>query len=489
MKIFSFSSKILFAGILFFSCDKNDSNDIIADNQGSEINNYESTYAVIQGEIFDKNCISCHSSASVYNGMLALTSDTSYVSLINEYPYNTVAADDGLFRVSTASENDSTAHEGLYKSFLVEKIDAANIDHLYSDHPGYGGIMPPVDYLTNGEINFIKEWIKEGAPDTGHVVPLSVLDDIEIYDPEFEPLEIPENGLQIHLGPFEILPQQETEFFYYTALTNEEEKFINRVEIEMRTGSHHFILYTYPENFPIYLEEGEERYLRNTDGSYNESVLSIMPYQIFLTGTQTPQLDITFPDNVGLRLPANTYVDQNTHYLNYTDEAYIGEVYTNLHFMDNPPQYVAEILQLNVVDELYLPPMDTTTIEKIFMFEDILDVYNLDQASVNSIDVFQLFSHAHEKMITFEVFYIDENLDEKQIYFTDDWEHPPINCYGQSYYNQPGCSGGSDENIQILEGEGLRLSATYYNPTNQALEFGFLSTDEMMILFGYFYTK
>ena len=252
---------------------------------------------------------------------------------------------------------------------------------------------------------------------------------------------------------------------------------MNRVEIEMRSGSHHFILYTYPENFPIYLEEGVQRNLRNDDGSYNEAVLSIMPFQIFLTGTQWPELDVLFPDNVGLRIPANTYVDQNTHYINYTDNPFIGEVYTNLHFMDSPPDHIAEILQLNVVDELYLPPMDTIIIEKTFMFDDILDVYNLDVNIINSIEIFQLFSHAHEKMLIFEVFYVDDNpeTEDQQIYYTDDWEHPPINYYGENYDN---------EGIQILSNEGLKLKATYYNWTDEPLEFGFLSTDEMMLVFG-----
>ena len=467
---------------LFFlnSCNSNDDIDSIIDNQDSNLEDYQSTYDIIQLEIFDEHCISCHNS-NYPSGNLILTSDTSYVSLINEYPYNTIAAQDGLFRVSTASEADSTAHEGLYKSFLIEKIDASNIDHLYSDHPAYGSIMPPTNFLTNGEINFIKEWIGNGAPDTGHVASLSLLDNIEVYDPNFQPLTPPENGVQIHLGPFEVLPQQETEFFCYTSLNNDEEKFVNRVEIEMRTGSHHFILYTYPDNFPIYLEEDIERHLRNEDGSYNESVLSIMPYQIFLTGTQWPELDVVFPDNVGLRIPANTFVDQNTHYLNYTNETYIGEVYTNLHFMESPPDYIAEILQLAVIDGLYLPPMDTTTIERTFMFDDILDVYNLDSNSINTIEIFQLFSHAHEKMLTFEVFYVDDNIqtEDLQIYYTDDWEHPPINYYGDSYDN---------EGIQILPGEGIKLKATYYNPSNEPVEFGFLSTDEMMILFGYFYS-
>ena len=416
---------------------------------------------------------------------VAITSGplVSYQSLINEYPKNLSATGDGLFRVSTASSSDTTAHEGLGESFLIEKIDAPSVDHLNNDHPGYGSIMPlGAPYLTNGQIDFIKEWIKEGAPDTNHVADIALFDDIERYDPDFIPLDVPDNGIQIHLGPFEVLPNQETEFFYYSELNNDNDLYINRVEMEMRSGSHHFILYTYPENFWISIEDSVQRNLRNLDGSYNESVVSIMAYQIFFTGTQWPQLDVTFPSNVGLRLPTNTVIDQNPHYINYSDEPYLGEVYTNLHFLDSEPVHIAEILQLNVIEELYLPPNDTTTIEKTFMFNDILGVHNVDEETVEIITVLQMFSHAHEKMLEFEVFFIDNDpsTEDEQIYYNNDWEHPPINYYGEEYLY---------EAIEILPDEGLRLKASYYNWTNDPLDFGFLSTDEMMILFGYFYIQ
>jgi hypothetical protein len=59
------------------------------------------------------------------------------------------------------------------------------------------------------------------------------------------------------------------------------------------------------------------------------------------------------------------------------------------------------------------------------------------------------------------------------IYWTDDWQHPPIINY--------------DPAIELNPGEGLKLIATYDNPTDQTVRFGFLSTAEMMILFGWYY--
>ena len=447
------------------------------------LEDYGSSYNIIQGEVFDKHCISCHIAGNTYaaESGLILTADISYESLINVTPNNEDAAGDGLFRVSSAG-----GIQGTNKSFLIEKINAPNMDHFYDDHDEYGSIMPigPL-YLTNGQIDFIWDWISEGAPDTGHVANLAFLDNIERYDPEFTPLESPDNGIQIHLGPFEVETQQETEFFYYSELNINEVKYINRVEIEMRSGSHHFILYTYPEDFWISIEDSTERHLRNPDGSYNESVLSIMAHQVFFTGTQWPQLDVTFPAGVALRIPPNTAIDQNPHYLNYSDDIIQGEVFTNLHFADTEPEHVAEILQLNIIEELFLQPNDTTTIEKTFMFEDILIENGLDSLSITTIDkinIFQLFSHAHEKMLVFEVFFIDNDptTTDSLIYYNDDWEHPPINYYGEGYLYDA---------IELFSEEGLKLRATYYNWTDEALDFGFLSTDEMMILFGYFYTQ
>jgi len=471
---------------IFISCES-ESDIQPPQDEAMLLEDYESSYHIIQVEIFDKYCTSCHVAGNTYaeESRLILTSDTSYASLINVIPNNEAAQSDGLLLVGT------DGLQSLYASFLWEKINAPNQENFYSDHPYYGALMPlGSPALTNGQIDFIGDWISEGAPGTGHVADISFLDNIERYDPEFTPLEVPENGIQIHLGPFEVAPQQETEFFYYFELNNDSELFIKRVEIEMRSGSHHFILYTYPENFWIAVEDSVERHLRNPDESYNESVLSIMAYQIFFTGTQWRQLDVTFPENVALRLPVNTTFDQNPHYLNYSDDTYLGEVYTNLHFAESEPEHIAEILQLNVIEEIYLPPNDTTTIEKIFMFEDILIENGLDPLSITTIDkinILQLFSHAHEKMLEFEVFIIDNDpsTEDEQIYYNNDWEHPPINYYGEGWdYEHPVYPA-----IEIFPEEGLRLKASYYNWTDETLDFGFLSTDEMMILFGYFYTQ
>ena len=91
----------------------------------------------------------------------------------------------------------------LYKSYLWEKINAPDKDHFYADHPQYGEIMPlGMDFLTNGQLEFIRQWIVAGAPETGVVADSLLLQDsVRFVDALFEPLQPPEVGVQYHIGP------------------------------------------------------------------------------------------------------------------------------------------------------------------------------------------------------------------------------------------------------------------------------------------------
>lgn len=44
-----------------------------------------------------------------------------------------------------------------------------------------------------------------------------------------------------------------------------------------------------------------------------------------------------------------------------------------------------------------------------------------------------------------------------------------------------------DPPIEINSGEGFKLIATYDNSSSQPVTFGYKSTDEMMILFGWYH--
>ena len=419
------------------------------------------TWAVLQKNILKPNCSNCHMAGSAIERQsgLDLSSNDSYDSLVDVAPKNSAANKDGLLIVSSEG-----GMKGLTKSYLWEKINAYDQEHFLSDHPEYGQLMPPGgNFLSDGELQFIRSWIEAGAPKSGNVVDENLLLDTNKYEPKpFSKPEPPTSGLQLHLGPFEIQPNYEREFFQYTELNHTGDLYVNRIEIEMRPGSHHFLLYTFNENTPqqIIPNYGDIRDLRDRYGATNLSTLYTMQFHKFFGGTQWSRLDYVLPDGVALKIPAKYGLDQNTHYVNRTDSMMIGEVYTNIHLIEqNNVKHVAQLFDFNNRD-IYLPPKKITTIQKVFRMDD---TYYFGQ----------VFSHAHEKMTEFLVEIDGGDRDGEVIYWTNDWEHPPIINY--------------DPPIIINAGEGLRLKATYDNPTNDPVGFGFKSTDEMMILFGWYY--
>ena len=424
-----------------------------------------STWDIIQDTVWTPKCVMCHDHGLYFaeQSGLILAEDVAYEELINIVPTNIFAAEDGLELVGTDGITS------IYSSFLWEKINANDYEHFYEDHPEYGSLMPlGMEFLTNGELEFIRQWIIAGAPETGVVVDESLLEDTTIFEiPEFEPLPLPENGVQFHLGPFEVPPQFERELFYYTEVDTQGILFVNRIETALAAGSHHFIVYTYDDDLPFQLPElNLIRDLRYPDGSYNQYVLYYMAFQKFITGTQTRFFDYRLPEGVALRIDPSYGFDLNIHYANYSNDAIIGEVYNNYHFVDSTDvDHIGKILQLNNND-IVLPPGEETTLNKSFwMFAEFGEI----------ISIFQLWSHAHKHNTEFKVFRRSQSdpYYKELIYLALDWDHPPIIEY--------------DPPMVFHEGDGLELEATFYNDTDEEINFGLLSTDEMMILFGLYY--
>ncbi len=420
----------------------------------------QSSWEIIQTQIWDKNCTSCHAAGTSFarQSDLILTADKAYVQLVDRAPKNQAAKNDGLLLVG------NNGLQSLYNSFLWEKVNFPDFEHFYSDHPDYGELMPfGGPSLTHGELRFISEWIIAGAPDTGVVVDAALLEDtmrFKIPNEAYTILDPPLQGLQLNLGPFEVWPQAERELFYYETLDNATPLYINKVEISMRAGSHHFILYDYEEGTPPEAEVYRDFW--NSEGDFNIGTAASILNQRFVFGTQWRFTSYEFPEGVALKIPANSGFDMNSHYVNRTFESKMGEVTVNLHTI--PPGeaiHIAQNLFENYTDIL-LPPNQVTTLTRQSLFNE-------------RMHIFQLTSHAHEHMTEFKIFIIGGDRDGELVYFTNDWEHPPLLRL--------------DPPLILEPGQGLRSEATYNNDTNRTLRFGLQSQDEMMIGFGAFYIE
>ena len=229
--------------------------------------NNQSSWDIIQKEIFAPNCANCHMSGSAITKQsgLDLSTSNAYENLVGVKPKNLSANDDDLLIVSSEG-----GMKGLSNSFLWEKINAYDREHFLADHPEYGQLMPPSkNFLTDGQLQFVRSWIEAGALEEGIIADDNILLDSNRYElPNFKPLIVPDNGFQLHLGPFEVQPNYEKEFFVYTDLKINQDTYVNRIEIEMRTGSHHFLLYSFDDNTPDNLmpNHGQIRDLRDSNG-------------------------------------------------------------------------------------------------------------------------------------------------------------------------------------------------------------------------------
>ena len=436
-------------------------------------NEIRDTWTIINEDILTPKCATCHyeGSFSAETSNLILTEDIAYTQLINRSPDNNSAIDNGLTLLS-----DEGGMLGLLLSYFWEKININNEVHFYSEHPLYGELMPlGGPYLTNGELDFIEDWIWQGSPETGIVADPLILNDNSTYEPpEFQPLDPPAMGVQYHIGPFDVYPNTEREFLYYVPPIDGE-YFVKKVEIAMAPGSHHFIAYQFSDSWAW--GEPELYDYRDVHSPYEDiffnqlMTMQALNEHIFVFGTQWPTWSYEFPNGVALRVENQYGLDLNPHYFNYTDQTIQGEVYFNMHteLVENI-EHVAGILQLGDND-ISLPPHQETTLQEVFSTNQIINSMNISPSNGNTqLNIFQLFSHAHQLMTRFDILLIHENGEEELLYTSLDYSHPPVLSL--------------DPPLQITSGQSLMSRVTYYNDTDFEVNFGLLSTDEMMIIFG-----
>ena len=417
-----------------------------------------STWDIIQEDILQPKCAACHTAGTTFANQsdLVLTKDVAYSQLVNRAPNNLAAKADGLELVGT------DGLESLFNSYLWEKINFPDFEHYYQDHQEYGELMPlGGPSLTYGELEYIRRWIIAGAPMDGVVAEENLLEDedrFEIPTTEFARLTPPASGVQLNLGPFEVPAQFEREFWYYMPLGNAEDLYVTKFESTMRSGSHHLLLYDYPQG--DHPESEVYRDIRTEDNFFIYPTVQSIANQRYVIGTQLRNSEYELPEGVALRLPPNYSLDINSHYVNYTDDVMQGEISVNLHSVDpSEVDHIAKNIFLNNTS-FYLPPQQESTISK---------TWNFNQTR----NIFMLSSHAHQYNTEFRIYISGGSRDGELVYFSRDWEHPPLMEY--------------DPPLVLNPGEGLRAEATYNNTTDDGLEFGLLSVNEMMIIFGMYY--
>lgn len=407
------------------------------------------SFLALRTELLTPTCATsgCHNTVSRAGG-LVLDDPFAYDALVNARPTNAVARREG-YRLVKPGDPDH--------SFLLHKVEMGleSSHHHHGNTDGHGAAMPLAGApLTRDQVAFLRTWIEAGAPRDEVVADAALLKPADEVMAPFTPLAPPAEGLQLRLNPFTTSPRSEREVFVYGRLNTTDSIFVRRFDVQMRPGSHHFILYTQNATG---LTPGTVRDLAGA------TLLEEMLYfntRTFLVGSQAPETTVELPEGVVMALPPGQGYDLNAHYTNPTAAPRTGEVYVNLHTTPRRAGLKYARAINDGVQDFVLPPGQRTTVERTTRFSQ-------------TRNVFMLTSHTHKLAESFRIYGVGGAYDGQLLYESTSWDHPLIKVFGAP--------------LRFPAGTGYRMVATYNNTTNRTVRFGLTSEDEMCIVFGYYY--
>jgi hypothetical protein len=414
----------------------------------------KSSFQQIQETVFERYCVSCHTAGhpSAVQSGLVLDAPVAYQNLMNAPVKHPMGQLHHTKQVMPGKPDES---------MLWSKLIAW--DPAQPGMSSMAGTPMPLgsQSLSVGQLDFVKKWITAGAPQAGVVADAALLADgtAPSYAP-FTALAPPSKGYQLKIDPFTVKGNFERELFVYKKVGNTQPIFVNRIELKMRSNSHHFVLYNFRADTPSLPAENMVRDLRNDDGTLNIITALSMGYHVNFGGAQTPYYSYTFQPGYALELPANAMLDLNVHYVNKTNTPLTGEAYANLHTID-ASQVKTKVRTLDLSNTtLPLPPGKRTTHTKSFTFDKETNIVSLS-------------SHMHKLGERFIIKIKGGPRDGETVYDNADWEHPKAVAFSTP--------------ITLQAGQGLTSVITYNNTTNKQVNFGLTSEEEMGIIFGYYY--
>lgn len=371
------------------------------------------------------------------------------------------------------------------RSFLFRKVNNG-LDPLLALHPNEGDPMPQgLGALAETDIELIRQWILYGAPATGEVIDVALIDGFynnngveSVPSPPASPA--PGEGFQIHLGPFFIEPGGEEEVFLKYDPFLEEGLEVTAAEVFMGSQSHHFILYRFFGEGETFCGSdpgtGAADYSEGYRGVDEASHFSAL----FQLGAQFPER-VDLPYNTAFSWNQDAVLDLNSHYINTSPTGVLSaDVYINLY---TQPQGTAA----QEMKAIMLPKTDFTIPNdgEVHTFTENLPV---GLCYPDGLYVWAMTSHTHQLGQDYDIFRTNaagaelEHLYDASCALTDgvpgcatsfyDYQHPPTRVF-DDYYHLTGA-------------DWLKHRASYINNGPAPVTFGFTSEDEMMLFFMFY---
>lgn len=418
----------------------------------------QSTFETVQS-ILQANCAAsgCHDGGTAQVFDVNATATDLYNALINAAPANAAAAAKGNKLVDPGHP---------YNSFLLRKIGSNGFDAFIQieDNERSGH---PATSIEDYDIELIRQWILEGAPESGNAVDYQLLQDYYTQGGlDFIPVPSapnPSEGFQVRMGPIFLAPQAEFEYMKKEKLHNTELVKVKQANGYMAWESHHMLLF------------------KETGSNGNSQGLRRVPFQATpfdgnsqLTAAWQDDGDFILPEGTALFWQPNTVLDFDYHIKNYSQSEILpADFYLNVYYSDipDPVEMFAE-LENNLALVLFEGENTRTATHfpggneerYLYLITSHTHKYGTDY------DIYLRNPDGSKGEQIYEGFYDSDYTFNQGFY---DWNHPAIRYF--------------QELKPFNEDDGL-IYEVKWNVAEPLVTFG-LTTDGEMMLFTYMYTK
>lgn len=417
--------------------------------------------------VLQTNCtVGCHNSTTP-SGNLDLTGTTAnvYSRLVNVNPTNPAAL----------AKKDKRITPGYpERSFLLRKC-SNGFDPDYALTTAEGNTMPQGQAsLSNSDKELIRQWIYQGAPQTGMVVDTASIRKYYVEGKAINSIPTPPakptapGSYQLHLGKILIAPNSEVEYFIKHDLRMSDTVRVDRVNVTMAPQSHHFILYKFDRGEAATFPEGF-RNINSINGSSSGKNSLVNAWQI--------SRDDSLPIGTAFQWEDSTVLDFNYHIRNYNSDSVLAvDVYLDVY--TKPKSFQADIMYSTLVSNgnIFLAPNASTTLQKDYKKTSATNMWNIWMLAGHThkfgtdFDIYTLDANGNQNTQVYEGFY-DPTYTFNQGYF--EWQHPPVLRFDRVQ--------GSP--LSVNPHLGLRQVVKYNNTSNFLITFGFTTDNEMMLYY------
>jgi len=275
----------------------------------------------------------------------------------------------------------------------------------------------------------------------------------------------PETTLTHQFEPYTLESGEETVPCVQWTLNNEKPLYVNEVTLANEGFFHHSNWFVAPEDYAA----GEDGYFNCDDRGFSEFGAATQGTVLFAQSTQALEESQDLPDGVTIKIPANSKIVADVHFLNVSPREVSTSARMSLDLVHpKDVETVATPFRLSYYD-LQIPPKSESRFTGECNFRG-----SYEATSDESFDDFRLFyvlPHYHEKGSYFSLEKYGGSAGGEQIFELSGFN---AEANGQAF----------EPPVTMENADGFRFTCGYDNPTDRTVTWG-LGGSEMCVMLGF----